>query len=209
MQKKIVVLILVMILLAGCVPTQNPQDVANQVNTAVAGTMQSQAEVEQMVQLTMAAQQSTSVPTTESSPTPEPTFENVVIFTDTPIPPPTPFPTSTFLPAAPPVQKDYSCFVETRSPGYLEEINAGSNFEIKWIVRNTGTKAWTAGVDIKYGSGPQMTTAERVEIPVALNPDEVYKFILTGKAPNKAGTYTMSWIVEGQLCFANVTIIVK
>lgn len=209
MQKKILFLTLVMILLTGCLPAQNPQDVADQVNTAVAGTMQSQAEIEQMVQQTMQAQQSLFTPTAESSPTPEPTFESVVIFTNTPIPPPTPFPTNTFAAQAPAVQQAYDCFVETRSPVYLEEIKAGGNFEIKWFLRNTGTNAWTSGVDVKYASGPQMTTTERVEIKTALNPGDVYKIDLNAKAPNKAGTYTMTWIVEGQLCYANVTITVK
>ncbi len=158
----------------------------------------------------MSAQQSLFTPTAESSPTPEPTFESVVIFTDTPIPLPTAFPTNTFAPAAPAaVQQAYDCFVETRNPDYLEEIKAGGNFEIKWFVRNTGTKAWASGVDVKYASGPKMTTPERVEIKTALNPGENYKITLNAKAPNKAGTYTMTWIVEGQLCYANVTIIVK
>lgn len=209
MQKKILVLTLVIILLAGCLPAQTPQDLSSQVNTAVAGTMQSQAEIEQMVQQTMSAQQSIFTPTAESSPTPEPTFESVDIFTDTPIPPPTPFPTNTFAPAAPAVQQAYDCFVETRSPGYLEEIKAGGNFEIKWFVINTGTKAWTSGVDVKYASGPKMTTPERVEIKTELKPGDSYKITLNAKAPNKAGTYTMTWIVEGQLCYANVTITVK
>jgi outer membrane murein-binding lipoprotein Lpp len=209
MQKKILFLTLVMILLAGCLPAQTAQDVSSQVNTAVAGTMQSQAEIEQMVQQTMFAQQSLFTPTAESSATPQPTFESVVIFTDTPFPSATPFPTNTFAPAAPVVQQAYDCFVETRSPVYLEEIKAGGNFEIKWFVRNTGTNAWASGVDIKYGSGPQMTTSERVEISTALNPGEVYKITLNAKAPNKSGTHTMTWIVEGQLCYANVTITVK
>lgn len=209
MPKKIMFLILVMILLAGCLPAQTPQDISSQVNTAVAGTMQSQAQIEQIVQQTMSAQQSLFTPTADSSSTPEPTFESVDIFTDTPFPSATPFPTNTFAPVAPAVQQAYDCFVETRSPGYLEEIKAGGNFEIKWFVRNTGTKAWTSGVDVKYASGPKMTTPERVEIKTALNPGDVYKIDLNAKAPNKSGTYTMTWIVEGQLCYANVTIIVK
>jgi hypothetical protein len=209
MQKKILFLTMIMILLTGCLPAQNPQDISAQVNTAVAQTMQSQAEIEQMVQQTMSAQQSLFTPTAESSATPEPTFESVVIFTDTPIPPPTAFPTNTFAPVAPAVQQAYDCFVETRSPEYLEEFKAGGNFEIKWFVRNTGTNAWTSGVDVKYASGPKMTSPERVEISTALNPGDVYKITLNAKAPNKAGTYTMTWIVEGQLCYANVTITVK
>jgi outer membrane murein-binding lipoprotein Lpp len=209
MQKKILFLTLAMILLAGCLPAQTPQDISAQVNTAVAETMQSQAEIEQMVQQTMSAQQSLFTPTAESSPTAEATFESIDIFTDTPIPPPTAFPTNTFAPPAPAVQQAYDCFVETRSPVYLEEIKAGGNFEIKWFVRNTGTNAWTSGVDVKYASGPQMTTAERVEISTALNPGDVYKISLNAKAPNKSGTHTMTWIVEGQLCYANVTITVK
>ena len=203
MQKKIMFLSLVIILLAGCLPGQTPQDVSSQINTAVAQTMQANLEIEQMVQ------QPAFTPTAEFTATVEPTFETIIIQPDTPVPSNTPFPTNTFAPVAPVEQQPYSCFVETRSPEYLEEIQAGGNFEIKWFVRNTGTKAWTAGVDVKYASGPKMTTPERVEIKTALNPGEVYKISLNAKAPNTSGQHTMTWIVEGQLCYANVVITVK
>lgn len=210
MQKKLLFLILVFMLLAGCLPAQTEQDISSLVNTAVAETAQANTQIASFVEQTVAAQQPAFTPTADFSPTP--TFESIPLFPDTPVP------TFTFTPLPPPptdepavslVKKDYSCYVETRRPSYYEEIKADTNFEIRWFVVNTGTKAWTAGVDIKYASGTKFTGPERVEIPVALAPGETYKLSLTGKAPGKSGNYTMSWIVEGQLCFANVAISVK
>lgn len=213
MHKKLLILTTLLFVLASCAPAAQSQiepiaDVQSQVNTAVAQTMEVNTQIAQAVEQTVNAQQPAFTATAELPPSAEPTFEIVTIVPDTPIPPPT-FPTNTPFVAQPPVQQAYDCFVETRSPEYLEEIKAGGNFEIKWFVRNTGTRAWDSGVDVKYASGPKMTTPERTEIKVAMNPGDVYKITLNAKAPNKPGTYTMTWIVEGQLCYANVTITVK
>lgn len=210
MQKKILFFTLIMILLAGCLPAQSEQDISSLVNTAVAETARANTEIASIVEQTLAAQQPAFTPTAEFSPTPDPTFETFILFTDTPFPTATPFPTNTFSPAAAPTEKKpYACYVQTRSPGYLEEVRAGGNFEVKWFVVNTGTREWQAGMDLKYASGTNMIKGERFEIPVAILPGATYKVNLDAKAPNKPGTYTMTWIVEGPLCYANVTIIAK
>jgi len=213
MQRKFTILLLLAVLLSACLPTgQSQQDVDSIVNTVVAQTMEANARIEEAVNQTLTAQAPLATATLEFTATPEPTFEPLIIITDTP------FPTSTntnvpFVPQSQsqqqPTAQPYSCYVETRFPAYREEIKAGSNFEIRWFVKNTGTRTWDAGVDLKYASGVKMTTAERVEIKNALAPGEIYKISITGKAPKNSGVQQMTWIVEGKLCYANVVITVK
>lgn len=209
MQKKMIFLALGFVLLAGCLPGQNPQDVSSQVNTAVAQTMEANNRVAQSVDQTLTAQVPFFTATLAFTPTEEPTFEPIIIITDTPPPSPT------FTNSPPPPRvvestpQSYSCFVTTLTPDAYEEIKAGQNFEIRWSIKNTGIKAWDAGIDLKYAGGVQMTTATRAEIPKSLAPGESYKISLNAKAPNHKGTQQMTWIVEGQLCYANVVITVK
>lgn len=208
MRRKFTILAALAFVLAACLPGQNAVDIQPLVNTAVAQTMEAERLIEEAVAQTVAAQQALSTPTLEFSPTAAATatFEPFTIVTDTPLPPPT-FPTNT--PAAPVVKPLYSCFVVTRSPANLEEIRAGAPFEIRWTVINTGSRTWNSGVDVKFESGVKMTNASRVEIPVSLAPNESYKISLSAHAPGKKGVQRMTWVVEGNMCFAQVVIVVK
>lgn len=213
MHKKFTVLLLLAVLMTACLPAvQSQQDIDSVVNTVVAQTMQANDRIEQAVNQTLTAQASFITATLEFTPTQEPTFEPIIIVTDTPLP----TLANTPIPFAPqsqsqsqPTARAYSCFVETRQPAYGQQMRAGETFEIRWFVRNTGTNTWASGLDIKYASGPKMTNAERIEIKSALAPGEIYKISFTGKAPKNPGVYRMTWIVEGQMCYANVDIVVK
>lgn len=208
MQRNTMILAALAFVLAACFPGQNPVDVQPLVNTAVAQTMEAERRIEEAVAQTVAAQQVLSTPTVELTPTATATatFERITIVTDTPPPFPT-FPTNT--PPPPVVKPLYSCFVTTRSPANLEEIRAGAPFEIRWTVINTGTRTWNSGVDVKFESGAKMTNASRVEIPVSLAPNESYKISLSAHAPSKKGVQRMTWVVEGNMCYAQVVITVK
>lgn len=98
------------------------------------------------------------------------------------------------------------CNIFTQSPDHMENIKAGSSFDIKWIIINTGSTTWPAGLDVKYSSGPQMTKQTRVEISKALKPNERYTIVLDAVAPKQTGPQYMTWIIEGQLCSPSVII---
>lgn len=206
MLKKSLYLMTFAALLAACIPAQPTADIQSQVNTAVAQTMEANNRIAQAVEQTVAARD-------VSSPTPEvsATFETVQIFTDTPEPTFTPFPTNTSAPIPAPanIQQPRSCFVLTLRPGYMEEIKAGASFEIRWQIKNTGTLAWDSGIDVKYASGVKFTQKERVEIGEVMDPGEIYKISITGKAPKNKGVQQMTWLVESINCYANVVIVVK
>lgn len=207
MLKKSFYLMTFAVLLAACLPAQPTVDIQSEVNTAVAQTMEANNRIAQAVQETVAAQLPANTPTAEVTAT----FETVNIFTDTPQPTVTPLPTSTSapLPAQSNAPQPWSCFVLTIKPAYGEEIKAGSNFEIRWQVKNTGTRTWDPGFDVKYAGGIKMTKPERVEISQGLAPGETYKISITGTAPKYKGIQQMTWIVESANCYANVVITVK
>ena len=65
-----------------------------------------------------------------------------------------------------------------------------------------------AGLDLKYLSGPQMTTVSRVELP-ELEPGEQHKVVFDAVAPSKQDLHVMTYLVDGKLCFPYVAIIVE
>ena len=81
-------------------------------------------------------------------------------------------------------------------------------FDIRWTITNTGTKSWPAGLDVKYYSGPEMTTVKFVELP-AMAPGDAHEIILDAVSPAKQGLQVMTWIVEGKLCYPYVAIRVE
>lgn len=104
----------------------------------------------------------------------------------------------------------YGCSVLTTAPKKSKIFKGGDHFVIKWIVANTGTSTWPAGIDVKYSSGVRMSSSTALEIPVALNPNDTYALPPIGAiAPNNPGTYYMSWIVEGMGCDAYIAITVE
>lgn len=217
MQRPLIVMIILATFLAGCLPGQNPADVQAQVNTAVAQTMEAQQQIDQMVAQTVAAQIPAATATVQAEPTAEftstsaplivPTFTALALPTETPI---VVAPSSnTGGGSGSPVQSDYSCDVINRRPQDNTEIHHGDKFDIKWMIVNTGTKSWEAGMDVKYSTGPNMTTVTLVEIPVVMKPNDTYQIVLEAVAPSTKGSQVMIWAVQGQLCFPYTAIIVK
>ena len=199
----------VMVLLAACqppaVPTQSASDLENQVATIVA--------------LTVAAQNAQ----TQSAVSPTPQATNTTLPTQTDSAPPTP---TLLLPTATPTvvvlptsssggggggtttRRDYSCDTIRRRPLDNTSYRPGDPFDIKWTIVNTGTKTMVAGLDLKYNSGTQMTNRTRVELP-ELKPGAQFAVDFDAVAPNKEGTYIMTFLVEGGLCYPYVAIIVE
>ena len=199
----------VIVLLSACqpapAPTQDASDVENQVATIVA--------------LTVAAQNAQ----TEAAISPTPEATNTTLPTQTESVPATP---TLLLPTATPTvivlptsssggggggtttQREYSCDTIRRRPLDNTSFRPGDKFDIKWTIVNTGTKTMVAGLDLKYNSGTQMTNRTRVELP-ELKPDAQFSVDFDAVAPNKEGTYIMTFLVEGGLCYPYVAIIVE
>lgn len=204
--RAIITLFTLALFLGACLPaapggqdpqnTQSPQDVQSEVETAVAQTIEAQNQVGTFVAQTMAAQATATVTVT---PFTIPTLTPFVISS------PTSRPVSG---GGVPAKADYACdFIRLRPTAYTE-INRGQKFDIKMTIVNNGTRSWYAGYDLKYSGGAQMTTTTFIELP-AMAPGDQYEVVLDAVAPSERGNQTMTWMVEGQLCFGYVVITVK
>jgi hypothetical protein len=204
----------IVILVSACTPapapTQDPALVQEQINQAVELTIDAQNALATEQQAAIIPT-NTPLPTqTEAAPpTPTLTVPTATAFVIVPA-------TNTVAPVVsggggggnvPVAPSPYACTVTNRKPADNTIFKPGEDFDIKWTITNTGTKTIRAGTDIKYSSGTQMTTVTFVELP-ELAPGASTTVIIDAEAPNKLGNYVMTWVVEGQLCFAYVAITV-
>jgi len=192
-------------LLAACAPAQpqtpNPEDVANQVATSVALTVAAQnldtAEAQPVVTDTAVP---TATPAAVDTPTPiQPTATPLVLASPTLVP-------GTGGGSA--TRPQYACDVIHQRPFDYSIFKPGDKFDIKWTILNTGTKTMRDGLDISYNQGPKLTSVSRVELP-ELEPGDQFDLRFDAVAPNKEGSYIMTFIVEGGLCYPYVAIKVE
>jgi hypothetical protein len=211
--KKVIQVAVIMLALAlfigACLPAaseqqnlqvQNTQslDPQSDINTAVAQTIEAQNQIGTSVALTTEAQ-FTATPT-------------ATLFT---IPTLTPFVVST--PTTRPgsggsggasSKTDYACDVIRVRPVAYAVYHRGQDFNVKMTIVNTGAKGWYSGYDYTYSGGVQMTATTFVELP-EMGPGDQYEVVLGATAPAEYGNQTMTWRVQGQLCFGYITITVK
>ena len=200
--KVTVIMLTLMLFIGACLPSspQTPPpgitpslDTQSQINTAVAQTIEVQNQIGTAVVLTTEAQ----FPTPTVTPLTIPTLTPFVILTPTHKPG-----------GGVPAKAEYSCDIIRLRPRAYAEFNRGQDFDIKMTVVNNGTRDWYQGFDIKYTGGAQMTSVTRVELP-AMESGDQYEVVLDAAAPNERGNQTMTWAVDGRICFGYVVITVK
>lgn len=197
-------------LLAACAPaaapTQDPAEVQRQIQESVALTVAAQNAATNDAQAQIQPS-NTPLPTQTEAVPPTPTL---VLPTATPfeIVPPTTAPSGGGGGSSTTVKADYSCDIIRRRPFDNTIFKPNAHFDIKWTLVNTGKKAWPAGWDLKYFSGPQMSTTTRIELP-AMAPGDQFLVDLDGIAPSKQGFTVMTWTIDGQICYPYVAIIVE
>lgn len=201
MLKKMLIVLSLAIVLVACVPSQQPTvDVQSQINTAVAGTMQVNRQIEQAVQLTVSAKEQAVVATQPAAEVPT-DAEVALQFAATVFP--------TFTPTPRPSESRYSCSAVTLKPKSNELFPGGIAIDIKWRVTNTGTATWYDSVDMKYVGGANFANFNRIEFGKQLKPGESVIVEVDATTPTKGGSYFMSWLVDGPMCYGYVTINVK
>ena len=208
MLKKTLILLSFAMLLVACLPSQQPTvDAQAQINTAVAGTMQVNRQIDQAVQQTVAAKEAVDAPKAT---------QNIIDINnpglqvnETATPTETPFVLASPTATASPIPPKYSCSVYKKKPKDNEYFSKGEEFDVKFIVTNTGTRTWPKGIDFKFVSGTQLAAPKRVEIPVTLAPWQTYEIVLDGKAPAEKGFYVMTFFVDGPMCYGYIAINVK
>jgi hypothetical protein len=179
--------------------TQSLPDTQSNVNTAVAQTIEAQSQIGTSVALTTEAQYTATPTATEFT---IPTLTPFVIST------PTNRPSSGGSGSSAHAKADYSCDIILLRPRAYAEFHRGQKFDIKMTVVNNGARSWYQGFDLKYAGGSKFTPVTHVELP-AMAPNARHEVILDAVVPDQRGDLTMTWTVEGRICFGYVTITVK
>ncbi|RPJ25833.1 MAG: hypothetical protein EHM33_13410 [Chloroflexi bacterium] len=208
MKKFLFSAILLIFLLSACFPAQptvNPDDVANQVATSVALTVAAQNAQTQAAQTLVPEATNTTLPTQTEAGPPSPT---PIIPTATAVVVPTSASGGGGGGGGTTTKPQYACNPFPRKPYDNQIFRPNDEFDIKWTIVNTGTKTMVAGLDVKYNSGTKLTSTTLVELP-ELEPGDQYVIDLDAVAPDKQGTYIMTFIVEGGLCYPYTAIVVE
>jgi hypothetical protein len=196
-------------------PATEPQLPQGAVETSVAATLAvMESQVESMVAATLDALP-TDVPlataTDSLPPTNEPTATVVQITespTFTPIPP---TPTLSAFVGKPTAVREYACSVFSQKPKDYVVVGARQDFDVRWTLLNTGTKAWTVhGTDYKYVRGPRLHKyADIYDIAKDIGPGGRIEIVVDMIAPKEKGTHVTYWgLANGSNHFCQFYIIV-
>jgi hypothetical protein len=204
-------LVAFVVLLAGCAPATPPtpsaEDIANQVATSVALTVQAQEDMAAAVAQTVEAQKQAEEPTETEEPEQPPTLTPVSPPTATPI---VIVPTSGSGGGGAPPRPEYACDVIHKRPYDNTVYRPNDPFDIRFAILNTGTATWVAGKDLMYVSGEKMAPAfGTLELPEMETGDTFDVGPYDANAPAKRGTYIMAFKLEGVSCEIYVAIKVE
>ena len=170
----------------------------------------SAAEIEAMIGTSVAltvtahAQTQAAIPTLTPTPTetPSPTV------TASPFPTLTPFSTATKFPTSAPA--DYACAVVNKSPGDNSIFKPNKDFDIKFWLRNVGTRKWDKGADLSYHDGTKMIVGNTAyELPEVKPGQQVGPFIFDARSPKKIGDFVTRLKLQGGFCYPFVKILVR
>lgn len=194
--------LLSMVMLTACIPaTARPTEPSAE---------EMKAQISTSVALTVAAYQTEQAALASLTPTPTetPTSTPTLLFpTLTPF---IPSPTKYIGGGGVGTPAPYACVVINKSPADNTVFKPNKDFDIKFWIRNAGTETWDKGADLVFDSGTKMITTKVVyELPEVDPGEMVGPFIYDAQSPNKAGTFTMTFKVQGGLCYPYIRIIVK
>jgi len=207
------VLVALAIIVGACVPqqattTQSPQATAALalVETAVAMTMEAQGQIATFVAQTVAAQ---NTGTAAAQPQ----------FTQTPLSVPT---SIGILPTVTPfvisggggggggggsnpvsTKEQYSCTVVSQVPGDGTAFKPGKEIDIRWVVKNTGTKAWEPNWSFSFFDGTNFSTTGSYTLGERVERGETIGLDLDAVVPHGDATYdqpqvvVMQWAIKG------------
>jgi hypothetical protein len=144
----------------------------------------------------------TVTPTASRTDTPSPTV------TASPFPTLTPFSTPTKFPTSAPA--DYACVVFNKYPADNSIFKPNKDFDVKFWLRNVGSRKWDKGADLSYHDGTKMIVGATVyELPEVKPGQQVGPFIFDARSPKKIGDFVMRFKVQGGFCYPYIKILVR
>jgi uncharacterized protein YceK len=219
---KLILVIIITAILAGCGTAATTVAPTSETTSDQQATLDSlRTQVAQTVIANPTLVPPTDTPVLQTN---TPTITSTPTSTITPLPtstplPPTLTPTRTLIPwTLTPVYTatltTFNCSITSVSPKSTDTIKKGSDFDGKWVVKNTGTETWIhSEVDIKYISGTKFQVAgeDIFDMKSDVAHDGSYTQIVDMVAPSTAGTYTATWgFVMGstRVCTMPLTVVV-
>jgi hypothetical protein len=110
-----------------------------------------------------------------------------------------------------PTQPAYSCIVTGYSPKAGVSYSTSSNFDVQFVIKNTGKTKWLASeTQFHYVDGQKMQKfGDTVDLKTDVAPNESYTAIIDMVAPTTAGTYRTSWqLTYGKVFICNMALFV-
>ena len=197
----------VIFLITACAPaaaaTQDPALVQQVIEQSVALTVAAQ-NAQTLEAQALIVPSNTPLPTQTEAAAPTPLIPTATPFV---IVPPTLAPVTGGGGGGTTTKAEFACDVIHQRPFDDTTFKPGDTFDVKWTILNTGTKTWRKGLDLKYLSGPKMTATANIELP-EMKPGDQFNIVLDATAPTDKGTKVMVWVLEGQICYPYVRIIV-
>lgn len=87
---------------------------------------------------------------------------------------------------------DNVCFVPGDALPAGEEVQPGQRFALRWLVRNTGAKAWGVGYKLVWVEDKSLGAPPAIELPACL-PNQQVTLVIPFVAPTAPGSYTSTW----------------
>lgn len=208
--RSIYILMGLVLLFAGCTPsappTPSPEEIANQVATSVALTVQAQDEMATSAAQTKEAEMPTEEPAETEEPEPAATSTSLPTATTIVIVPTT----GSGGGGSAPTQPEYACDVIHKRPYDNTVFRRNDPFDIRFTILNKGTKKWDAGKDLIFTGGTKLASAfATIELP-EMDPGDTFDVgPYDAFAPAKRGSYIMAFKLEGLACQIYVAITVE
>jgi hypothetical protein len=90
----------------------------------------------------------------------------------------------------------------SNSPTDGSVLQPGQKFEIKWVVKNSGTTTWTTDYTVRFFSGNIPTDKSLYNLRAETKPGGTVEIIVSATAPTAAGDYYTWWKITNDQ-FAN------
>jgi hypothetical protein len=153
---------------------------------------------------------------TQNAPTATPTAALTSTTAATSTPQFTATQTATLLPwwTKTPTQSVLGCEVTSSSPAQNASFNSSTDFDAKWVVKNTGSETWGQNdIDIRYSSGDKFQkSGDTIDLGNDVSSGQSYTITVNMRTPTDSGSHTTTWTVNRgtqALCTMTLTIIVK
>lgn len=107
-----------------------------------------------------------------------------------------------------------NCEVIYQNPPDDTVLPAGTTFDMRWTLKNTGSDSWRAdSIDVKFVSGDRLHTgADLRDMPYDVSAGSAVDILIGMEAPSTKGTYTTNWALgagSSSVCRFFVTIKVQ